>query len=128
VALIVLDASVVIAFLDDRHASHEAAVAALEQHADDDLRFPASAYAEALVQPTSAGLADTVRTTLEALVVRIEPIGAAAAEAAAELRGRQTSVRLPDALVLGCAQALGADAVLTSDQAWRTFPGVRVIG
>src|SRR6202011_1820083 len=45
VALIVLDASVLIALLDPNDALHTAARAALARHAGDDLKLPASAYA-----------------------------------------------------------------------------------
>ena len=53
-ALIVLDASVVIAHLDPSDAHHSEATALLLEHADDDLRLPASAYAETLVDPARA--------------------------------------------------------------------------
>ena len=48
-ALIVLDASVLIALLDPNDALHTAARAALARYAGDDLKLPASAYAESLV-------------------------------------------------------------------------------
>jgi hypothetical protein len=55
VALIVLDASVVIAHLDAREALHTQATNYLDSHAGDDFRLPASAYAEVLVEPARTG-------------------------------------------------------------------------
>ena len=48
-ALIVLDASVIIAHLDPADALHARAVTALTAVSDDDLVLPASALAETLV-------------------------------------------------------------------------------
>jgi predicted nucleic acid-binding protein len=127
VALIVLDASVVIAHLDPDDAHHSAVVAALEQHADDDLRLPASAYAEALVGPARTGTFDAARESMQALLLGVEPITQSLAERAAVLRATDRSLRLPDALVLGCADTLNAAAVLTTDRRWGRFSRVRVI-
>ncbi len=127
-ALILLDASVLIAHLDRRDAHHAAATKALREHADDDLRVPASAYAEVLVDPARRRRVEHAREQLRALDLRIEPIDEAIAERAARLRAAHRSLRLPDALVLAAADALGADSVLTADRRWRRFAGVRVIG
>jgi predicted nucleic acid-binding protein len=128
VALIVLDASVVIAHLDPADALHEAARAAFRQHAADDLRLPASAYAEALVDAARAGAVSETREKLASLGVEIVPVDAATAERASVLRAEHPQVRLPDALVLATGDALGAEAVLTADRRWRGFERVRVIG
>jgi len=120
VALIVLDASVVIGFLDAADEHHEAAVAALAASASDDLVLPATAYAEILVAPARKGRAsvDRVEEALSALTVRLEPVTPAIARSAATLRARHRGLRLPDALVLATADALGAAKVLTADRAW----------
>jgi len=128
VALIVLDASVVIAHLDPADAHHERATDVLLQHADDDLRLPASAYAETLVDPARSGRLDEARDTIDQLELRIEPIGKEIAERAASLRARSRGPRLPDALVLACGEVLEADAILTADRRWRRFERVLVIG
>jgi len=130
VALIVLDASVVIGFLDAADEHHEAAVAALAASASDDLVLPATAYAEILVAPARKGSAavDRVEEALSALTVRLEPVTPAIARSAATLRARHRSLRLPDALVLATADALGAERVLTADRAWaRMSRKVRLI-
>jgi len=121
VALVVLDASVVIAFFDQHDAHHAAAVAALEKLIEDELVLPASAYAELLVFPNRRGGAAAVATAKALLVqlpIRVEPIGAAIAERAAALRASTPRLRLPDTLVLATADVLDADVVLTADRGW----------
>lgn len=121
--LIVLDAGVLIAVLSARDAHHEAArsaiAAALER--GDRLVLPASAYAELLVgplrqKPPSDAAVDEF---LEALPVTVEPATREIARTAAELRARHGGrLRLPDALVVATAIALGSDRALTTDSRW----------
>jgi predicted nucleic acid-binding protein len=127
VALIVLDASVVIAHLDPADALHESATSVLLEYATDDLRLPASAYAESLVDPARKGRLDDARAAIEALVLQIVPIDRLVAENAAALRARERGLRLPDALVLACGEHLGADAIVSADRRWRRFERVRLI-
>ena len=54
-AVVVIDASVIIAFLDPRDAHHGAAVAALADKRTADLVLPAIVYAEILVGPYRHG-------------------------------------------------------------------------
>jgi predicted nucleic acid-binding protein len=118
-AVTVLDASVVIAFLDAHDAHHAAAVDAIGNMSGQALVLPASAYAETLVDPWRAG-ADAItvlKRFLAELGVRIEPLTAEIAERAARLRSMHRGLRLPDALVLATADALDATA-LTADRAW----------
>jgi predicted nucleic acid-binding protein len=128
VALIVLDASVVIAHLDPDDALHPSATSTLLEYAGDDLRLPASAYAESLVDPARKGRLDEARAALAALQFQIVPIDGLLAERAASLRAHERGLRLPDALVLACGEILGADAILTADRRWRRFDRVRLIG
>jgi predicted nucleic acid-binding protein len=119
VALIVLDASVLIALLDPNDALHTAARAALVRHAGDDLKLPASAYAESLVGPARQGRLAEAKQAIDALLLDIVPITGQVAEQAAELRARHPSLRLPDALVVATGSVLGAAVVLTGDARWR---------
>jgi len=128
VALIVLDASVMIAHLDPADFHHERATALLLQHADDDLPLPASAYAETLVDPARSGRLDEARHAIDSLRLRIEPVDKTIADRAASLRARRRGLRLPDALVLACGEVLEADSIVTADRRWRRFERVRVIG
>jgi predicted nucleic acid-binding protein len=120
VALVVLDASAIIAFLDSGDALHDAAVDALGEHQHDELLIPLTVYAEILVAPYRRG-AEAV-AEVEAFVrdfaIRIDTMTPAIARAAAQLRSESRSLRLPDALVLATADELEADAVLTGDESW----------
>ena len=118
-ALIVLDASVLIALLDPNDALHPAARAALSRHAGDDLKLPASAYAESLVGPARRGRLAAAKQAIDALLLDIVPITSQVAEEAAELGARHPSLRLPDALVVATGSVLGAAVVLTGDARWR---------
>ena len=101
-ALVVLDASVIIGFLDPEDALHDACVGALSECQHDDFGIPAAVYAEILVAPyrTSAEAVAEVEAFLSDFAVKVEPITAAIARAAARLRSGLDSLRIPDALVL----------------------------
>jgi len=123
VALVVLDASIIIGFLDPEDELHDACVAALVEYQDDDLVVPASVYAEILVAPyrRSADAVAEVEAFLSDLVVRVEPITASIARTGARLRSEWTSLKLPDALVLACGDEVEADVILTGDGSWETL-------
>jgi predicted nucleic acid-binding protein len=127
VALIVLDAGVMIAHWDENDAHHHASRAALDDYFGHDVRMPASAYAEALVIPVRAGELEQARRHLDRLNVKGEELGRDTAELAALLRARNRALRLPDALVLACGELLHADAILTTDRRWRRYDRVWVI-
>jgi predicted nucleic acid-binding protein len=118
VALVVLDASVVIAFLDSDDTLHDAAVEALTQHQHDELLTLASVYAEILVSPYRRGAEAKVEAFLADFAVRVEALTPSIARAAAKLRSEFRSLRLPDALVVATADELDADTLLTGDEAW----------
>ena len=124
-ALVVLDASVVIAFLDPADALHGAAVEAIGERQHDELAVPASVYAEILVAPYRRGpeVVAEVEAFLADFAVRIETLTPAIARAAARLRSESRSLRLPDALVLATADELEADTVLTGDESWARISG-----
>ena len=126
-ALIVLDASVVIAHLDPADALDPSATSALLDHSGDDLRLPAFAYAESLIDPARKGRLEEAREAVTALKLEIVPIDRSIAERAATFRAREPHLRLPDALVLACGHVIGADAILSGDSRWRRFTGVRLI-
>ena len=119
-ALVVLDASVFIAFRSRDDAHHEGALAAMTTFGEEDLVLPASAYSEALVEPSQRGgrVLARAKALIAELPIRVQPIDTEIAERAAVLRAKQ-KVRLPDALVLATGDVLGAEVVLTADQRWR---------
>jgi predicted nucleic acid-binding protein len=118
VAVLVLDASVVIALLDENDALHERAAAVIERARSDELILPASAFAEILVAPyrQSDDAVARFETTLAEVPVRVEPLTATIARRAASLRAAHARLRLADALVLATAAEAGA-VVLTADRA-----------
>ncbi|HEV2122225.1 MAG TPA: PIN domain-containing protein [Chloroflexota bacterium] len=129
-AAVILDASVVIAFLDANDVHHDQAVTAFANCQTNELVIPASVYAEILVGPYRRG-SEAVAALEQFLVdfaVRIESISAEIARRAALLRSQQASLRLPDALVLATGDILDAMTVLTADTAWAKISSrVRVI-
>lgn len=118
-ALTVCDASVLIAVLDPRDAHHHAAITALDEHVEDDLRIPAHTLAETLVHPARAGRLADARAIIADLEIAIDLITEPCAVAAARLRARHgAALRMPDALVLAYADVVDADHVLTADSHW----------
>jgi predicted nucleic acid-binding protein len=123
VAVIVLDAGVVIGFLDGSDAHHDAAVTALRMRRTDTLVLPTSAFAEALVRPYQIGATavDAVDHFVRDLAVDLQSLTPPIAHRAASLRARYANLARPDAIVLATGDVLDASVVLTTDKAWRRF-------
>jgi predicted nucleic acid-binding protein len=117
VATVALDADVVIAFLDAGDDQHGRAVDELRPRlaAGHDMLVGASVYAEVMVRPVQAGTAAKVDEFLDAIGASVVAVDRTVARRAAELRARQRSLRLPDALSLASALESDADLV-TLDQ------------
>lgn len=122
-AVIVLDASAVIAFRDPADSLHARAVTAFRVHISDELVLPASVYAEVLVGPFrhSPAAVASLEQLIADFAMQIAPLTKEIARHAASLRARTTSLRLADALVLATGDVLGAASVLTADRAWLTL-------
>ena len=130
-ALVVLDASIIIGFLDPEDGLHDGCVAALTDHQHDELVAPASVYAEILVGPYRVGaeVVSEVEAFLSDFGIRIEPITAPIARTAARVRSERRSLRLPDAFVLAVGDEIGADVILTGDASWaKLSKRVAVVG
>lgn len=112
--MIVLDASVLIAYLDAEDGQHGAAESVLEDVVDESLAANPLTLAEVLVGPARTGRLDAARAVLEELEVREVSLPVAAATALAQLRA-DTGLRLPDCCVLLTAQQTRA-AVATFDR------------
>ncbi len=117
--LSVLDASVLIALLDDKDVGRPAARAAVdESKRDHDLLIPVTAFSESIAAPYRRSRWDGQRAeaALAALasIVDVRDI----ASRAAQLRTTR-QIKLPDALILATAMELAADQILTLDRRWR---------
>jgi len=117
VGALILDASVLIGLLDSADAHHTRAIDDVERADQGGLRLlaPASAYSEALVAFARAGRLTEAREAIAAMGIAIAPLTAAIAEGAAAARVAHSRLRLPDAIVLACAEALDGE-LLTYDQ------------
>lgn len=113
---IVLDADVVIAFLDASDAQHDAAVRLASDRIapDDHILIPASVFSEILVGPERAGTVEVIECFVQGSGAEIVALDQRVARRAARLRARHQGLRLPDALVLATAQEYGA-TLLTLD-------------
>lgn len=121
--LVVIDAGVLIGVLDPADDYNESSAQALAsaRKRGDSIRLPASAYAEALVEPARRGpkAVDVVMRFLQRVPISVEPIAAAIASQAATLRAEHgTRLLLPDALVVATALVLKADQLITTDGRW----------
>jgi predicted nucleic acid-binding protein len=117
----VVDASVLIAAIDDADTHHERAIAELEAALDQQtVRVPSVAFSEALVVPyrRSQSYGRAVEGGLRRLG-RVEPVTPSIASRAAQLRSKR-QIKLPDALILATALELRAQEILTFDERWRS--------
>jgi len=113
--VIVVDASVLIAHLDESDALHERAVGALIAAAEQPLVCSPITLAEVLVGPARAGRLREARRAITDLGVAEIPLGEGAAADIAALRA-ETALKMPDCCVLLAAGAAQAEAVLTLDR------------
>jgi predicted nucleic acid-binding protein len=104
--VIVLDASVLIAHLDERDAHHQRATRLLADTGAEPLGASTITLAETLVAPTRAGRLEDVVVALDRLGVVELPLGDEAAAKLAQLRADIGS-KLPDCCVLLAAREHG---------------------
>jgi predicted nucleic acid-binding protein len=125
----VLDASVLIALLDEKNAGRPAARAAVAQlKGDHDLLIPVTAFWESIVAPyrRSRHAGQRAEAALVALGSIVDVTREIASRAAQLRAARQ--IKLPDALILATAVHVAADQILTLDRHWRGLDSrVRVL-
>ncbi|PZS15977.1 MAG: VapC toxin family PIN domain ribonuclease [Acidimicrobiales bacterium] len=109
--MIVLDASVLIAYLDGDDNHHVAAETLLAGAVDDDIGANSLTLAEVLVAPVRDGLLATAQTAFRDLELVELPFPAATAVRLAQLRV-STGLKMPDCCVL--LAALEAQATVAS--------------
>ncbi|HEY4028400.1 MAG TPA: PIN domain-containing protein, partial [Candidatus Dormibacteraeota bacterium] len=118
--LSVLDASVLIALLDERDVGRPVARAAVaESRRDHDLLIPVTAFSESIVAPYRRSRRDGQRAeaALAALGSLVD-VTRDVASRAAQLRATRR-IKLPDALILATAMHVAADQILTLDRRWQ---------
>jgi predicted nucleic acid-binding protein len=97
--VIVLDASVLIGYLDADDAHHDRATALLTREIDDDFAVNLLTLAEVLVAPTRTGHRDRVLAMLADLDVQTLQFPDGSAVTLAQLRA-ETQLKMPDCCVL----------------------------
>ena len=112
--MIVIDASVLIAHLDQNDAQHDRALDARLAPAEQTLGCRPITRAEVLVGPARAGRLGDARAAVTDLGVGEIPLGDDAAARLASLRA-ETTLKMPDCCVLLAAEDAQAEAVLTFD-------------
>jgi predicted nucleic acid-binding protein len=112
--VIVIDASVLIAHLDDDDSHHATASMRLLELAAEPFGASSITLAEVLVGPIRAGRLDVAHSALQTLGVGELPLPHNASERLASLRV-ETRLKLPDCCVLLAAEAV-AGTVLTFDE------------
>ena len=113
--MIVLDASVLIAYLDSEDRHHVAAEALLAEAIGDDLGANSLTLAEVLVVPAQGGRLELVRAVLHDLEVAELPFPADTAVKLAQLRA-DTGLKMPDCCVLLAAEDSGARVACFDDR------------
>jgi predicted nucleic acid-binding protein len=114
--VIVVDASVLIAHLDERDALHAGAGEALIEAADRRLGCSTITLAEVLVGPARHDRLGAAHAAVAELAIEEIPLGEDAPVRLAALRAR-SGLKMPDCCVLLAAQDAAAEAVLTFDDA-----------
>ena len=106
--MIILDANVLIAFLDDTDAHHSATLVLLERRSAEEFASSVLTVAEALVHPTRADRQDAALSALNRIGVRIMAVEPADAAALARVRSAY-KLRMPGAVALHAALKAGAE-------------------
>lgn len=118
-SLIILDASVLIAYLDSDDAQHQLAEELLAREIDDDFAADPLTLAEVLVIPARDGRLGQVQAALHDLDVQELPFAADGAVKLALLRA-DTGLKMPDCCVLLAAETAVARVASFDDRLIRT--------
>ena len=106
--VIVLDANVLIGFLDSTDSHHAAAMDLLERRFADGFGANVLTVAEALVHPTRIERHDAAMASLARIGVQVLPLNISDAAALARVRNTYR-VRMPDAVALHTALVTGSE-------------------
>ena len=126
-ALILLDSTVIVGFLDADDAHHEATVARIKETAGSHpLVASVISYAEVMTGVSLGHHArDHTDGFFDALVADLLPVDRAVAARAATLRGARKALAMPDALILATADLQPeVETVLCTDHDWPKVKGL----
>ena len=112
--MIVLDASVLIAYLDGDDSHHTAAESVLVAAVDDNLAASSITLAEVLVAPVREGRLDQTLAALSDLEIQELPLPADSAVQLARLRAG-LGLKMPDCCVLLATEDAAAATIATFD-------------
>lgn len=113
--MIVLDASVLIAYLDSDDSHHAAAETLFMEAVDEDIAANPLTLAEVLVAPARQGNLDLAQTALRALEVSELPFPPDTSVRLAQLRA-STGLKMPDCCVLLAAEQATATIASFDDR------------
>lgn len=113
--MIVLDANVIIGYLDENNVHHERAEQLLAREIDDEFGANSLTLAEVLVMPAREQRLDTARTVLRDLEVQELPFPGDTALKLAQLRA-ETGLKMPDCCVLLAAEHAAARVASFDEQ------------
>ena len=116
--MIVLDSSVLIAYLDAEDAQHHSAESLLAREIDDEFAANPLTLAEVLVGPSRTGRLHAALAALRDLEVAEQPFPADTAVRLARLRA-DTGLRMPDCCVLLAAQDSSARVAALDERLMR---------
>jgi predicted nucleic acid-binding protein len=119
--VIILDANVLIGFLDSSDPHHAASTELLERRFVDGFASSVLTVAEALVHPTRVDRQDAAMTALLSIGVRVIPLEATDATELARVRNSYR-LRMPDAVALHTAIRTGSE-LATFDEALTAAAG-----
>lgn len=111
-SVVVLDAGALIALYDSTDKHHEWALSLFRETLGYEMWMSALTYAEVLVHPIRAQMADTFDKGVSGLNISIRSVHHVDARALASLRAT-TSLKMPNALVLHLAESEGASLATT---------------
>jgi predicted nucleic acid-binding protein len=124
--VIVMDASVLIAYLDAEDPHHQAAESLLAREINDEFAANPLTLAEVLVGPSRTGRLDAARSALRELEVAEQPFPTDTAVRLARLRA-DTGLRMPDCCVLLAAQDAVARVAAFDDRLIRAAEGLGLV-
>ena len=113
--MIILDANVLIGFLDSNDVHHARAVDLLDRHREYGLASSVLSVAEALVHPAHAGVSESALASLVAIGLQVLALDPEDAAELAKVRSG-SRIRMPDAVALHAALKWNCELATFDDE------------